>query len=214
MRSRHCTGAAGQGSAMKENRSSEVLELFQDVRFEPLCRGQMPDCRLFLLGDRLRQLLRAYPEVIYRLSRNGASSSPGDLLESAEIRQYYEVSHSNGRLELTLRDSAFREQYPLDSDDFALRISRGSRAVMLPLPLEQFRAVGVTLPLLMGNHSDAEVTTLMQELLLPDEQQWSRRLLATLTAEGWLRRHQIRPNSFLVSQVRPRVTFVGHTSIL
>jgi L-ascorbate metabolism protein UlaG (beta-lactamase superfamily) len=149
-------------------------------------------------------------------------SRPGDLktiaagvLESAEIQQYYDVSSlANGDVGLTLRDAIFQEQYPLDSDDFALRITAGSRVMTVPLPLERFRALGTLLPLLAGDKGDNEIALGLEETLDPDEQEWSRELLAKLDAQGFLQRGPMRSNSFLISPVRPRVTFVGHTSIL
>jgi L-ascorbate metabolism protein UlaG (beta-lactamase superfamily) len=148
-------------------------------------------------------------------------SRPGDpkaiaagILESAEIQQYYDVSVKNDGVRLTLRDSAFRDQYPLRSDDFALRVSLGSRALTVPLPLERFRAVGTLLPLLAGNHGDTDIAAGLEESLDLDEQEWSRIFLATLDREGFLQRARIRPNNFSFTPARPRVTYVGHTSIL
>jgi hypothetical protein len=51
-----------------KGRAGEVVSLLSGVRLEPLYRDQMVDCRLFLLGDRYRQLCRAYGELINRLS--------------------------------------------------------------------------------------------------------------------------------------------------
>jgi len=194
----------------------EVVSLLPSVRLEPLYRrDQMVDCRLFLLGDRYRQLRRAYGEVIYRLSCSpDLQSSAADVLQSAEIRQYYDVVPSDSGLRLTLRDTAFREQYPLNSADFTLRITTGSRTITVPLPLERLRALGTMLPLLAGDHDEPEIQAQLEEIQEPDERQWSRDLFATLDAQHCIVRRPVRPNSFQVSQVRPRVTFVGHTSIL
>ena len=136
------------------------------------------------------------------------------FLSIGPIRQYYDVSVAEDRVRLTLHDKAFREQYPLSSGDFALRITAGSRTEIVPLPLERFRALGTLLPLLAGNHGDAEILGQLSELLAPDEQEWSRDLFAKLAAQRFLERRQIWPNSFLLSTVHPRVTFMGHTSIL
>jgi L-ascorbate metabolism protein UlaG (beta-lactamase superfamily) len=156
-----------------------------------------------------------YEEVIYRMSRNGnIASAAADVLESAEIRQYYDVSASADCVGLTLHDAAFREQYPLSSGDFSLRMTAGSRTVTVPLPLARFRALGTLLPLLAGNHGDADLQARLEESLDKDEQTWSRDLLSTLNLHGCLERRPIRPNPFLLSRVYPRVTFVGHTSIL
>jgi L-ascorbate metabolism protein UlaG (beta-lactamase superfamily) len=200
---------------MKQNEFRKVVRLAPGVQLEPLYRGQMLDCRLHLLGDRQRQLLRAYSEVIHRLSRNSEpASAAADVLDSAEIAQYYDVSVSDGCVKLTLGDAAFQEQYPLRLDDFALRVTAGSRAVTLPLPMYRFHAIGTLLPLLAGNYGDSDVLAQLERTLGAEEQEWSRGLLATLDAQRCLQRGPIRPNSFLASSVRPRVTFVGHTSVL
>ncbi len=200
---------------MHESHSKEVVSFVPDIRLEPLYRDLMLDCRLFFLGDRYRQLLRAYPEIIYRLSRSkDLRSTAAEVLESAEIRQYYDVSVAEDRVQLTLHDTIFREQYPLSSGDFVLRITAGSRTATVPLPLERFRALGTLLPFLAGNNDNAEILARLEELLASDEVQWSRDLYAKLDAQRFLERRQIRPNSFLLSPMRPRVTFMGHTSIL
>src|SRR5262245_16281245 len=205
---------------MKQEDSKKiVVRLLPSVDVGPVYRGQPSgstvDCRLLLLGDRYRQLLRAYTEAVYRMSRPGdLKAIAAEVLESAEIQQYYDVSLAGGYVTLTLRDEIFREQYPLDSDDFLLRITAGSRVMTVPLPLECFRALGTLLPLLAGDKCESEIALGLEETLDPNEQEWSRDLLAKLSAQGFLQRGLIRPNSFLRSPVRPRVTFVGHTSIL
>jgi L-ascorbate metabolism protein UlaG (beta-lactamase superfamily) len=174
----------------------------------------MLDCRLFLLGDRYRQLMRAYHEAIYRLKRDPDSKSADSVLGSAEIGQYYDVSVSGGGTKLTLREAQFREQYPLCSADFALRISAGSRLTTMPLPMERFHALDTLLPLLAGDHSEMDLQATIERALESDGQKWTRDLLATLDILRCLERGRARPNHFLDSPVRPRVTLVGHTSIL
>jgi hypothetical protein len=142
---------------MKEERRDSV-RLAPYVKLEPLYRDQMVDCRLFLLGDRYRQLIRTYNEVVYRMSRKGDPMTiAAEVLESAEVRQYYDVSVADGCVKLTLHDAVFREPYPLRSEDFALRITAGSRTMTLPLPLERLRPLGTLLPLLAGNDGDVEI---------------------------------------------------------
>src|SRR5262249_13684301 len=200
---------------MNEGHSQKAVAFIPGIRLEPLYRDFSVDCRLFLLGDRYRQLLRAYLEAIYRLSRStDLESTVAAVLESAEIRQYYDVSVAEDRVRLTLHDATFRDQYPLSSGDFALRVTAGSRTETLSLPLERFRALGRFLPLLAGNHSDDEILSQLTELLAPDEQKWSQALFAKLDAQRFLERRQIQPNCFRHSSVHPRVTLIGHTSIL
>src|SRR6266403_2130535 len=98
---------------MNQDHSKEIVALVPGVRLEPLYRDLMLDCRLFLLGDRYRRLLRAYAEAIYRLTRSSdLTCTAADVLESAEIRQYYDVSVADGCVKLTGRDAAFQEPYP------------------------------------------------------------------------------------------------------
>src|SRR5207248_5677595 len=107
---------------MSQHRSREVLRLVPGVHLEPVYREQMVDCRLLMLGDRYRQLLRTYGEVTYRLSRQGdLQSVASEVMDSAEIRQYYDVAAADGRVSVTLKDAVFREQAPLVSRDFGLR---------------------------------------------------------------------------------------------
>ena len=180
--------------------TKEVVQLVRGLKLEPLYRGSWVDCRRFFLGDRYRQLCRVYEEVIYRMSRNGnIASAATDVLESAEIRQYYDVSASADCVGLTLHDAAFREQYPLSSGDFSLRMTAGSRTVTVPLPLARFRALGTLLPLLAGNHGDADLQARLEESLDKDEQTWSRDLLSTLNLHGCLERRPIRPNPLIAT---------------
>jgi L-ascorbate metabolism protein UlaG (beta-lactamase superfamily) len=200
---------------MKHGSYREVVRLLPDVKLEPLYREQMLDCRLFLLGDRYRQLIRAYTEIVYRMSRNGDPERiAADLQASAEIRQYYNLAVTNRCVGLTLLDAAFQEQYPLRSEDFSLRVSAGTRVMTVPLPLERFRALGALLPLLAGNDGDPEIVAGLEKSLDQYERRWSQDLLATLDAHGFLERGRIRPSPYLLSSVYPRVTFIGHTSIL
>src|SRR5215469_3737481 len=142
---------------MKQQDSKKiVVRLLPGVDAEPLYRGQLPGSN-----------------VDYRMSRPGdLKAIAAEVLESAEIQQYYDVSLANGYVGLTLRDGIFREQYPLHSDDFALRITAGSRAMTMPLPLERFRALGMLLPLLAGDKGDSEIAAGLEETLDPDEQEW------------------------------------------
>jgi hypothetical protein len=81
------------------------------------------------MGDRYRQLLRAYPEVIHRLSRpKPLAEIAAFLRESAEIAQYYAISTDAQKVAVTLRDEIFREPQPLTSLDCRLK-SRPARAL-------------------------------------------------------------------------------------
>ena len=104
---------------------SEVLRLVHGINLEPVHEEFTLDCRLLFMGDRYRQLLRAYPEVIHRLSRPKPLAEVATLLrESAEIAQYYTISADAQKVGVTLRDEIFREPQPLTSLDCRLKIGR------------------------------------------------------------------------------------------
>jgi L-ascorbate metabolism protein UlaG (beta-lactamase superfamily) len=175
----------------------------------------MLDCRQMLMGDRYRQLLRAYPEAIRRLSRKAPLPDRArDIEDSAEIRQYYDLAISDDRISLTLRDEAFTSQYPLCPDDFSLRIKRGAQRWVHPLPLERLPALGALLPLLAGDHDETEVSIALNEALEPEAREWANTFRTELQKHNAIERGPIRPNFFLRSPVRPRVSLVGHTSLL
>jgi hypothetical protein len=98
--------------------ASEVLRLVHGINLEPVHEEFTLDCRLLFMGDRYRQLLRAYPEVIHRLSRPKPLAEVAAFLrESAEIAQYYAISADAQKVAVTLRDEIFREPQPLASLD-------------------------------------------------------------------------------------------------
>ena len=69
--------------------AKQVLRLVDGVNIEPQHDESTLDCRLLFMGDRYRQLLRTYPEVIYRLSRSKTLPEIRDFVNaSAEIAQY------------------------------------------------------------------------------------------------------------------------------
>ena len=193
-----------------------ILRLAQNVSVEPVYGDDDVDCRLLFIGDRYRQLLRLYPEVIYRLSRPGSPSATAQYLkESAEVRQFYDVEEDGGRVGLVMRDNIFREPASLDGLNFELSVMDKSRHRHYPLPLDRFVAVGELLPLLMGDRSKAEVIEGLRSRLSGEAFVWAQDLLSRLQTDGFLEQiATIEPNYFLQSAVRPRVTFVAHTSLL
>ena len=70
-----------------------ILRLAHDVGAVPEYGAADVDCRLLFVGDRYRQLLRLYPEVVHRLSRLGGPSAVAQYLnDSDEIRQFYLIT--------------------------------------------------------------------------------------------------------------------------
>ena len=193
-----------------------ILRLVQGVNIEPMYAGADVDCRLLFIGDRYRQLLRLYPEIIHRLSRPGGPAVVAPYLkESAEIRQFYDIEEDGDRIGVVMRDEIFREPASLDGINFELRVTDGSSQRHYPLPLERFAALGELLPLLAGERSEGEVVDGLQRRLSSGAFAWATDLLARLRTDRFLEEvARIEPNYFLRSSVRPRVTFVAHTSLL
>jgi L-ascorbate metabolism protein UlaG (beta-lactamase superfamily) len=166
------------------------------------------------MGDRYRQLLRAYPEVIFRLSRSRSLQAIRDFVnESAEILQYYDVAATDDAVAVTLRDSIFREQAPPSMLDIHLRVGRRGDWSSYPLTLERLRALGQLAPLLQGDHSSEEVFARI-EAFDDDDRRWAKSLMELLAAETFLEEGPQSDNECLKSPARPRTTFVAHTSIL
>src|SRR6476659_6308340 len=129
--------------------SDPIVRLRRGVRVEPRYAGTDVDCRLLFMGDRYRQLLRAYPEAIYRLTRrHGREAIARDLRASPEVLSFYDVSERNGTVGLLMRDEIFRTPAPLDELDFELVVQDESRMRRYALPLARFHALGRLVPLL------------------------------------------------------------------
>ena len=194
--------------------ASDVLRLVHGINLEPVHEEFTLDCRLLFMGDRYRQLVRAYPEVVHRLSRPKPTAEIAAFLrESAEIAQYYAISSDARKVAVTLRDDIFKEPQPLTSLDCRLKIGRRGRFTELPLPLSRLKPLGRLVPLLQGSHTRADVDQVLADLQ-DDDRRWATDLLRTLEAGGGLETGPAQDNYFLKSSARPRTSFVAHTSIL
>jgi L-ascorbate metabolism protein UlaG (beta-lactamase superfamily) len=193
-----------------------ILRLSQGVTIEPMYAGDNVDCRLLFMGDRLRQVARAYPEVTHRLSRQGEPATVAQYVkESAEIRQFYEIEENGGRIGLVLRDEIFRTPASLDGLPFELHVRTGSQRRSYPLPLECFAALGNLLPLLLGDRSEDEVIGGLRSRLTGEALAWAQELLSKLREDRFVEQGGTKkPNYFLRSAARPRVSFLAHTSLL
>jgi L-ascorbate metabolism protein UlaG (beta-lactamase superfamily) len=196
------------------------LKISRRVRLDIVCErlygryvGEL-DCRLLFLGDHYRQLLRAYEEIVYRFSTLKAAALVEGLTSSAEIQQFYEVRQDQGTVSVLLRDSVFRAPGPVDQLHIELKISDGKRVLFYPLPLGRMPALGQLLPLLGGDHTEAEMALALEAALSSDDARWAGELIAGLKQNGFLERGPAGPNHFLRSASRPRLTFMGHTSLL
>src|SRR5215203_247348 len=164
-----------------------ILRLSRGVTIEPMYAGSDVDCRMLFMGDRYRQLLRAYSEVIHRLSRPGEPTAIAQYLrESAEIQQFYQIEEEGGRIGLVLRDEIFRTPASLDGLPFELRVRRGSHTRSYPLPLERFAALGHLVPLLTAERSEDEVTAGLRSQLAGEALAWAQELLSRLRADHFV----------------------------
>ncbi len=194
--------------------AKQVLRLVDGVNLEPQHDESTLDCRLLFMGDRYRQLLRTYPEVIYRLSRSKPLAEIRDFVSaSAEILQYYDVTASDEAVAVTLRDSIFREAAPHSRLDLHLRVGRRGDWSSYPLTVDRLRALGHLVPLLQGDCSSEQVAARI-EALDQDDRRWAKGLMELLAAEKFLEEGPQADNACLKSPARPRTTFVAHTSIL
>ena len=194
--------------------AKQVLRLVDGVNIEPQHDESTLDCRLLFMGDRYRQLLRTYPEVIYRLSRSKTLPEIRDFVNaSAEIAQYYEVTATDEKVAVTLRDSIFREAAPHATLDLHLRVGRRGDWSSYPLTIERLRVLGQLVPLLQGDWSPEEIAGRI-ETFEDDDRRWAKGLMELLAAEKFLEEGPQIENAYLKSPARPRTTFVAHTSIL
>src|SRR5262245_28430848 len=196
--------------------SEAVVRLRRAVRVEPRYAGSDVDCRLLFMGDRYRQLVQAYGEAIYRLTRRrDVDAIAGYLREAPDVVHFYDVWQRDGAVGVHMRDEIFRVQAPIEELDFGLLVWDESSHRSYPLPLERFHALGRLLPLLSGDRTMNEISDQLRLDLSGDSLTWADELLARFSADGFLERlASPPPNYFLRSAARPRVTFVAHTSLL
>lgn len=194
--------------------AKQVLRLVDGVNLEPQHDESTLDCRLLFMGDRYRQLLRTYPEVIYRLSRPKSLPEIRDYVKaSAEIAQFYELTGDDDVVAVSLRDSIFREPSPLSALDLHLRVGHRGDWSSYPLTVARLLTLGRLAPLLQGDHSSEQVTAHI-EALDDEDRRWAKGLMELLAAEQFLEEGPQADNALLKSTARPRTTFVAHTSIL
>lgn len=195
--------------------SDTRLQLATGVAVAPMHGDLDVDCRLLFLGDRHRQLLRTYAEAIHRLSRPvPLAAREAFVRASAEIAQYYEIAASNGTIALRLRDEIFARQAPLDEIDLQLVARSQAREVIVPLTIARLRAVGILLPALNGERGEAGVREALGADLPDEDRRWAEDVLAQWLEAGLVERAGPRDNPLARPESVPRVTFMGHTSIM
>jgi len=191
------------------------IRLEEGVSVEPMYGDIDVDCRLLFLGDRYRQLLRAFAEAIYRLDRDRPlAEREAYLRSSAEVAAFYDVCRHDDRITLRLHDSIFYEQAPINELDLVLVAKKRARGCTVPFPIGRFRAASVLVHLLNGERSEMELLAQLNAQLAEDDARWARDLLSRWSDAGLLQRTSLPENALLRSAIRPRVTFMGHSSIL
>lgn len=195
--------------------SDTRLRLATGVGVAPMYGDINVDCRLLFIGDRYRQLLRAYAEAIFRLSRSSPLADRDTYLRSsAEVAQFYEITTTHDKIALRMRDAIFATQAPLEELDLHCVAKRGDDEVSVPMTVARLKAVGTLLPLLNGETREVDVHDHLRAALDENDRQWTEDLLTEWLRLGFVERTEARPNPLAEPQDGPRVRFMGHTSIM
>jgi L-ascorbate metabolism protein UlaG (beta-lactamase superfamily) len=83
-----------------------------------------------------------------------------------------------------------------------------------PLPLDRLKALGNLLPLLYGDFTEAQIQLMVRKRLSQDEADWSIALLELFKHNHLVEQASSDSNFFEKMTVYPRVTFMGHSSLL
>jgi L-ascorbate metabolism protein UlaG (beta-lactamase superfamily) len=173
------------------------------------------DCRMLFMGEGIHLVPRAFEHVSYCFS---SSSDPTGLFRrltaSAEIQQFYQVERTPGGVSVLLRDSIFREPAAAEDLDLVAEVSDGRRTLEEPLPLSRWRALGHLMPLLSGRHSRDELLEHLRGGLSSADADWAAGFFRSMESAGFLVDDEEAPNLFGQSSNRPRVTLLGHSSLL
>ncbi|HEY7532611.1 MAG TPA: MBL fold metallo-hydrolase, partial [Nitrospiraceae bacterium] len=173
------------------------------------------DCRMLFLGDRLRQLVRTYEEIVHRFHR---IKHPARLFEnlqsSEEIKQFYEIHHSDGVTSVLMHPHVFAQRAPVDDLDIDLRFQLGRRSLIHPLPVDKIRALGHLLPLLRADLSRTDIGAALGSRLNREESDWAVGLLQSLIKHDYLTATKLPRNRYRKAPSRSRVTFLGHSSLM
>ena len=173
------------------------------------------NCKLLFLGERLHALVHAYDEAARLLAESPNAAAAFDALNASErITALYEVQRTGEQVSITMRDSVFHEPGPFSDDRFRMTLSRGPARISHTLPRSRFLALGALWPLLEGDHSESEICSRLASSVGAEDFAWAVELLESLGAAGFLEPAPRTPNRFLMQGSGPRVTFMGHTSLL
>jgi L-ascorbate metabolism protein UlaG (beta-lactamase superfamily) len=173
------------------------------------------DCRLLFLGGRQGALERAYGEV----SRLLAESPDPDVLlgrlqACALAQTFYEARRTDAGVAVDLREAVYGGALASLDLEFTLRVWRDRRAVTRAVPALRLRAVGHLWPLLLGDRGEEGLVPALEAALSGDDATWAMDLYVWLRACGAIARGSPPSNRFSGPGPRPRVTFLGHSSLL
>ena len=185
------------------------------IEILPQIEGYALDCRLLFMGDHLRQLVRTHKEIIHRFhSFQNADRLFTNLTTSAEIGQFYEVSKNNGVVGLSLHPEIFEKQGPIEFLNILLEIRKNGDAFKIPFSLEKLPALGQVLPLLRSGCSGDVLWNSLQSQLKQDDISWIHEFTDLLEKQQCFTISDKRENHFKRCKDYPRVTFLGHSSLL
>ena len=178
--------------------------------------GYAVDCRMLFMGDRIRQLVRTYEEIIHRFKKfqGDAKRLYDSLQRSEEIKQFYKIEFSDGVTSVQLHPSIFAEKGTLEDLDLDVQFQLGKKKFIAPLPFDRIQALGHLVPLLRLNRKEAEIRNSCESNLRAEEAEWALSLFASLKEKGFLTTANLPENFFMQTPPRPRVTFMGHSSLL
>jgi L-ascorbate metabolism protein UlaG (beta-lactamase superfamily) len=172
-------------------------------------------CQLLFLGSRVNRLAAAYAEVVDRFSSLSDNTELRRALTSSSlVRELYQVGGTDESPCVLLRDSIFLEPGPDEDLRFDFRVRRGRRVVTRQVTVDRLPALGALCPLLWGTHHEAEVRSVLEGVLPPEQESWAGDVLSDL-----VRHALVEPGSAAVSRFEPRpplptVSFLGHATLL
>lgn len=175
------------------------------------------DCRLLYMGADYRKAIRAFEEIVHLYESGLSGPRLAAALEAADaVSELYEVDWHDGIVGVRLRDSVFHGRGGAHAGqlDLRLRVWLENRTLERVVPIEHLGAVGALWPRILGDHGEAEVETGLREACGPDDARWALDLVRTLWNEQLLERTPRVPGAWPKPGRRPRVTLLGHSSLL
>jgi L-ascorbate metabolism protein UlaG (beta-lactamase superfamily) len=170
---------------------------------------------MLFMGDRIRQLVRTYEEVVHRFKRyRDAKRLYENLQSSDEIKQFYKIEYINGVTSVELHPSIFSEKGTVEDLDLDVQFQLGKKKLVAPLPFDRILALGHLLPLLRADLTESEIRKSCETSMDPEQAEWALSLISSLKEKGLLTSAKLPANFFTQLPPRPRVTFMGHSSLL